>query len=295
MAINPTPAIILKATGAVARRQAASRASTWVLLGATSLGLVVLAFLAYEVIAQGGHRLSMGLLTHYASRNPDNAGVRAALIGTTWVMSCTIFISLPVAIGTAVWLEEFAPKNFLTRIIQLNISNLASVPSIIYGILGLTVFVRLFDLGPSILTGALVLSLMILPMTIIASQEAIKQVPPSIRDGSLALGATKVQTVWFHVLPGAAAGIMTGVILAISRAIGETAALIMIGAVAFIPYDNTSVFEDFTVLPIQIYDWTTRAQGPFQDIAAAAIIVLMVVVISLNLVAVLIRERFRES
>lgn len=284
----------LRPTGRVARRQAASRAAGWILLLCTLSGLVVLGFLAWDVAVQGWSHVNIDFLTSYASRRPENAGIRATLWGSAWVMGLTILMALPLAVGTAVWLEELAPKNLLTKAVQLNISNLASVPSIIYGILGLAVFVRLFGLGPSILSGALVLSLMILPMTVIASQEAIRQVPPSIRDGSLALGATQMQTIWFHVLPGAMPGIMTGVILAVSRAIGETAALIMIGAVAFIPFDNRSIFEDFTVLPIQIYDWTTRAQGPFQEIAAAGIIVLMAIVITLNLIAVLLRERFRQ-
>ena len=207
-------------------------------------------------------------------------------------------------IEVAIFIEEFAPKNWVTSLIRLNISNLAGVPSIIYGILGLAVFVRGFDvwgitlipeLGPTILAGALTLTLMILPMTVIASVEAIRQVPPSIRDGSLALGATRWQTVWFHILPGAVPGIMTGIILAIARAAGETAALIMIGAFAFIAFDNTGLNQSFTTVPIQIYNWTTLPQEDFRKNAAAGIIVLMVLIVGLNLIAVLIRERFRRT
>jgi phosphate transport system permease protein len=215
------------------------------------------------------------------------------------VLGATIIIAIPIAIGAAIFLEEFAPRGKVlgkvTNVIQLNIQNLAGVPSIIYGILGLTVFVRLFGLGPSIIAGALTLALMIIPMTIITSTEAIRQVPPSIRDGSLALGATRWQTVWHHTLPNAVPGIMTGVILGVARAAGETAALIMIGAFAFIAFDNTSLRDDFTTVPIQIYNWTIRPQEAFRINAAAAIIVLMVAVLGLNLVAVLIREKFRRK
>jgi phosphate transport system permease protein len=200
---------------------------------------------------------------------------------------------MPVAIATAVWIEEFAPRGRLLNVVKLNLANLAGVPSIIYGVLGLVIFVRLLGLGPSILAGALTLFLMILPMTVVAAQESISQVPSSLRDGSLALGATRWQTVWHHVLPGAAPGIATGVILAISRAAGETAALIMIGAFAFIAFDNTSPLDDFTTVPIQIYNWTIRPQEAFRQNAAASIIVLMVAVMTFNLTAAVIRERFR--
>ncbi|MCK6563281.1 MAG: phosphate ABC transporter permease PstA [Dehalococcoidia bacterium] len=209
-------------------------------------------------------------------------------------MATTIILAIPVAVGTALWIEEFAPRGRFLTIVQLNLANLAGVPSIIYGILGLAVFVRYFGLGPSILAGSLTLALMIIPMTVIASTEAIRQVPPSIRDGSLALGATHWQTVWHHVLPGAMPGIMTGTILAISRAAGETAALIMIGAFTFIAYDNTSLSESFTTLPIQIYNWTVRPQEAFHENAAAAILLLIAAVFSLNLIAVIVRERFRR-
>jgi phosphate transport system permease protein len=287
--------ISLHATGAVARRQAASRASRYVLLGATLISVGVLAYLAYETIVRGAPRLSIDFLTNYPSRFADQAGLRSSLIGWFWVLGMTVVASIPLAVGTAIWMEEFAPRNRLLTLVKLNLANLAGVPSIIYGILGLAVFVRFAELGPSILAGALTLSLMILPMTVIASQEAIRQVPPSIRHGALALGATRWQTVWNHVLPGAMPGIMTGVILAISRAAGETAALIMIGAFAFIYADNTTPFDDFTTVPVQIYNWTIRPQEAFRQNAAAAIIVLMVFVLTLNLLAAVIRERFRHD
>jgi phosphate transport system permease protein len=284
----------LQATGRVARRQATSRLSRYVLLAATLVGVAVLVYLGYDTVQKGWSRLSWDFLTSYPSRFPEKAGLRSSIIGSIWVLTTTIIISIPIAIGTAIWMEEFAPRNKVLTIVKLNLANLAGVPSIIYGILGLAVFVRLMDLGPSIIAGALTLALMILPMTVIAAQEAIRQVPPSIREGALALGATRWQTVWYHVLPGATPGIMTGIILAVSRAAGETAALIMIGAFTFIAFDNTSLRDDFTTVPVQIYNWTIRPQEAFRQNAAAAIIVLMVAIFIMNLAAALIRERFRR-
>ena len=298
----------LQATGAVARRQAISRASRYVLLAATLTGVAVLLYLAYDTIAMGYDRLNWDFLVSYPSRFAERAGLRSSILGSAWVLGTTVLLAIPIAIGTAVWMEEFAPRNIFLTIVKLNLANLAGVPSIIYGILGLALFVRFFDLGPSILAGSLTLALMILPMTVIASQEAIRQVPPSIREGALALGATRWQTVRYHVLPGAMPGIMTGMILAVSRAAGETAALIMIGAFTFIAFDNTGLGpsgqppfvtpppwgDDFTTVPVQIYNWTIRPQEAFRENAAAAIIVLMVAILSLNLVAAVIRERFRR-
>lgn len=289
------PPTFLRATGAVARRQAFSRLSRHVLLAASLLGVGMLILLTSVTLNDGWPRLSWDLITNYPSRKPEIAGLRSSLIGTAWVMTTTIVLSIPVSVGTAIWIEEFAPRNRILTFIKLNLANLAGVPSIIYGILGLAIFSRTLGLGPSILTGSLTLSLMIMPMTIIASQEAIRQVPPSTRDGSLALGATHWQTVWHHVLPSAMPGIITGLILAISRAAGETAALIMIGAFTFIAFDNTSLQDDFTTVPIQIYNWTIRAEADFKINAAAAIIVLMATVLTLNLIAAIIRERFRRS
>ena len=295
MAVVEPVEVTLRATGAVARRQALSRASRWVLLAASLLGVGILILLAYDTVEAGASRLSLDFLTSYPSRFAERAGLRSSVLGTAWVMGVMIVLAFPVAIGTAIWMEEFAPKSYLLTVVKLNLANLAGVPSIIYGILGLAIFVRFLGLGPSILAGALTLSLMIIPMTVIAAQEAIRQVPQSTRDGSLALGATRWQTVWNHVLPQAMPGIITGVILAFSRAVGETAALIMIGAFSFIAFDNTSLFDDFTTVPIQIYNWTIRPQTEFRQNAAAAIIMLMAAVLSLNLVAAAIRERFRRD
>lgn len=286
--------VTLRPTGAVARRQFISRASRYVFLGATLIGVVVLIFLAIDTVATGGNRLSIDFLANYPSRFADRAGLRSAIFGTLWVMATTVVLAIPVAIGTAIYITEFAPRNRMLSLIELNLANLAGVPSIIYGILGLAVFVRFLGLGSSILAGALTLAIMILPMTVIASVEAIRQVPSSIRDASLALGATRWQTVWHHVLPAAVPGIMTGTILAISRAAGETAALIMIGAFSFVAFTPRSVGDDFTTVPIQIYNWTIRPGSNFTEIAAAAIIVMMVFILALNLVAAIIRERFRR-
>ena len=285
----------LHASGRVARRQAFSRASRWVLLAASLVGVVVLLYIGYETVREGAGRLSWSFLTSYPSRKAELAGLRSSALGSAWVLGATVLLALPVAVGTAIWIEEFAPKNKLTTIVKLNLANLAGVPSIIYGVLGLAIFVRYFGMGPSILAGAFTLSLMIIPMTVIACQEAIRQVPRSMRDGSLAVGATHWQTIWHHVLPQAMPGIMTGIILAISRAAGETAALIMIGAFTFIAFDNTRLTDDFTTIPIQIYNWTIRPQPEFRQNAAAGIIVLMVAVLSLNLLAAVIRERFRRN
>ena len=293
MSVLPTA---LRATGPVARRQAISRISRWVLLAASLVGVAVLVYLAYDTINTGATRLSWDFLTSYPSRFAERAGLRSSILGSIWVLGVTVVLAFPIAIGTAIWIEEFGPKNAAMTVVKLNLANLAGVPSIIYGILGLAVFVRFAGLGPSILAGALTLAVMIIPMTVIAAQEAIRQVPQSLRDGSLALGATHWQTVRHHVLPQAMPGIMTGVILALSRAAGETAALIMLGAFTFIAWDNSNLFEDFTTIPIQIYNWSVRpSQQGFQVNASAAIIVLMVAVLAMNLLAAVIRERFRQS
>jgi phosphate transport system permease protein len=292
---TPIEAPQLRASGAVARRQFVSRISRYIFLGAMLVVIGVLGFLGYETIERGASRLSWDFLTSFPSRFPERAGVRSSVLGSLWLLGLIVVMVIPVAVGTAIWIEEFAPQNRIVGFVKLNLANLAGVPSIIYGVLGLTIFVRALDLGPSIIAGAFTLFLMILPMTVIAGQEAIRQVPSSIREGSLAVGATHWQTVWHHVLPGAMPGILTGVILAISRAIGETAALVMIGAFSFIAFDNTSIFDDFTTLPIQVYNWTIRPQEGFRQNAAAAIIVLMVAVVGFNLLAAILRERFRRD
>lgn len=243
------------------------------------------------------------------SNVPEEAGVRMAIYGSLWTIAITILFAFPIGVGAAIYLEEYAKDNLINRIIQTNINNLAGVPSIIYGLLGLAIFVRTLEFltsgtffgavedpttanGRTVLSAGLTLGLLILPLIIINAQEAIKAVPSSLRQASFGLGATKWQTVWHHVLPNAIPGILTGNILAVSRAIGETAPLVVVGAATFLTKDPTGPFSKFTTLPIQIFQWTTRPQGEFRNIAAAAILVLLILLLSLNASAVLMRNRF---
>jgi len=281
-------------SAAIARRRRRSDASNWAFLGASLIALLVLLVLVADTLITGVPRLSVSFFTNFPSRFAAQAGLRSSLLGSAWTLGLTMVMVIPIAIGTAIWIEEFAPRNRFMTLVKLNLANLAGVPSIIYGVLGLAVFVRFAGMGPSILAGSLTLFLMILPMTVIASQEALRQVPSSIREGALALGSTRWQVVWYQVLPQATPGILTGVILAIARAAGETAALIMIGAFAFIAFDNRWLTENFTTLPIQIYNWTTRPQEDFRANAAAGIIVLMAIVLTFNVAAAVLRERFRR-
>lgn len=252
--------------------------------------------------------LNPQFLSSSASSNPLATGVRSALLGSLWTMLITILVAFPIGVGAAIYLEEYAANNWLNRILKTNITNLAGVPSIIYGILGLAIFVRAMQnvtsgaafgvveaanaTGRTILSAGLTLALLVLPLIIINSQEAIRTVPDSLRQASYGLGATKWQTIWHHVLPKSVPGILTGTILAISRAIGETAPLVVVGATTFINYDPTGPFSRFTTLPIQIYQWTSRPQGEFHNIAAAAILVLLVMLLSLNATAILMRNKF---
>jgi phosphate transport system permease protein len=264
---------------------------------AAMVGIAALVLLLAVVTRDGFHRLSWDFITSFPSRFPEQAGIRAALLGSMWVMVLTTVIAVPLGIGAAIYLEEFAPRNWLTRIIETNINNLAGVPSIVYGLLGLALFVRAMELGRSILAGALTLALVVLPILIISGREGLRTVPPSIREAAMALGATRWQTVWHQVLPAALAPMMTGVILALSRAIGETAPLITIGALLFVPFDPRGPLDSFTVLPIQIFNWVSRPQPAFHEAAAAGIIVLLTVLLSMNAIAIAIRywaERRRQ-
>jgi phosphate transport system permease protein len=261
---------------------------------ATLVGIATLAVLLVDVFEDGAGRLSWDFLSSFPSRFADRAGIKAALFGSLWVLVLTAVISFPLGIATAIWLEEYAPGGWLTRTIQTNIANLAAVPSIVYGILGLAVFVRWFEMGRSVLAGSLTLTLLILPVMIIAGQEAIRAVPNSIRLASYALGATRWQTVSRQVLPMAMPGILTGTILALSRAVGETAPLIIIGAVAFVPFVPEGPLDSFTVLPIQIFTWISRPQAEFHELAAAGILVLLVVLLTFNLIAILLRNRYSK-
>jgi phosphate transport system permease protein len=259
---------------------------------ATVVGIVFLGVLLADLWRDGGSRLSGGFLNGFPSRLPARAGIKPALLGSLWTLGLTAAVSFPIGVGTAIWLEEYAPNNRFTRLIQTNIANLAGVPSIVYGILGLTLFVRLLNLGNSILAGALTLALLILPVIIISSQEAIKAVPNSIRLGAYALGATRWETVRFHVLPQAMPGVLTGTILALSRAIGEAAPMIMVGAAAYIGFLPRSPMDQFTVIPIQIFNWVSMPQTEFQAVAAAGSIVLLAALLTLNAAAILLRNKY---
>ncbi|MDQ0161337.1 phosphate ABC transporter permease PstA [Bacillus alveayuensis] len=265
-----------------------------IFLFATCFALVVLAILLYRIFTQGISYVTPEFFQNYASRRPSASGIKAALVGSIWLMGVVIPVSLFLGVGTAIYLEEYAKKNRFTNFIQTNISNLAGVPSIVFGLLGLTVFVRTMELGRSILAGGLTMSLLILPVIVVASQEAIRAVPKELREASYGMGATKWQTIYRIVLPAALPGILTGSILAFSRAIGETAPLLVVGAFAFVNYLPENLLSTFTVMPIQIYNWASRPQAEFQNVAAAGIIVLFLFLIVMNSIAVFIRNKYQN-
>lgn len=281
-------------TGRIGVRKAVNAVFRLLFLGVTLLALLVLGILFYRILSQGLGHLSPAFFENFASRIPEKAGIRAAVTGTLWLMGVVAPLSMFLGVGTAVYLEEYARKNRITDFIRMNISNLAGVPSVVFGLLGLTIFVRTLALGNSILAAGFTMSLLILPVIIVASQEAIRAVPRDVREASYAMGATKWQTILRVVLPGAVPGILTGSILALSRAIGETAPLIVIGVPVIIQFLPAGVMDTFTALPMQIYDWAKRPQPDFQGIAAAGIIVLLGLLLLMNSVAVLIRNRFQK-
>lgn len=256
--------------------------------------LILVIFLAF-ILYQGLDRLSWDFLMGLPSRFAEQSGIYTAWIGTLWIMVLTTLISFPVGVGAGIYLEEYGKKSKLSTFLEINIANLAGVPSIIYGLLGLEVFVRIMRMGNSILAGALTLTLLILPIIIVSTREALRAVPSSIKDASNALGASKWQTIWNQVLPASFGGILTGVILAISRAVGETAPLIVIGALAYVPFAPRGPLDEFTVLPIQIFNWVSRPQHEFVINAAAAIIVLLLITFALNGIAVYLRHRWQKK
>lgn len=274
---------------------AGERLAALVFLGATLIGLIALAALLYTVVKQGAGELDAPFIRNFASRIPDKAGIWPPLVGTLWLMVLVTLASFPLGVGAAIYLEEFAPKNRWTAAIETNIANLAAVPSIIYGLLGLAVFYRALGMGRSLITGALTLSLLVLPVIIIASREALRAIPQAIRSGAMALGATRWEAVYKLVLPAAVPGIMTGAILGLSRAIGETAPLLVAGAAAFVAFTPDNLLDAYSALPIQIFDWVRRPQAEFQSLAAGAILVLLVVLLSMNAVAILVRNRYRRD
>jgi len=268
------------------------------MLGSVALGFLALAVLLYDVSRDGLPRLSWEFVTSFPSRiNVERSGVESALVGTLYLMVICAVIVVPLGVATALYLEEYAdPRRWYNRLVEVNIQNLAAVPSVVYGILGLAFIVRgPLSLGNVLLAGGITLSLLVLPVVIIVAREAIRAVPPSIREGSLALGATQWQTIWKQVLPGSIAGIATGVILALSRAIGETAPLLVIGAAASPRFNPDGLLSDFTALPIQIFAYTSDPNRAFVSAAAGAILVLMIVLLLMNSVAIFLRNRYEQK
>ncbi|NDK56036.1 phosphate ABC transporter permease PstA [Pontibacter fetidus] len=261
----------------------------------TFIGLIVLAIFLINILIDGLGRIDWEFLNNLPSRRAHRAGIYTAWIGTLWILVLSSVVAFPLGIAAGVYLEEYGKKSRIANFLEVNISNLAGVPSIIYGLLGLEIFGRVFGLGGSLLTGALTLALLMLPIIIVTTREAIKAVPRSIRDASFALGASKWQTIWFQVLPASFGGILTGVILALSRAVGEAAPLIVIGALAYVPFAPTSPLDEFTVLPIQIFNWISRPQAAFATNAAAAIIILLLITFILNGIAVYLRNKWQKK
>ena len=287
--------VVPRLGGGSARDRVAEVAAHAVLVAATLVGVAALGVLLFTVFDEGFGRLTADFLEDPPSRITERAGFHTAILGSLWLMGIVIAVALPVGIGAAIYLEEFAPRTRLTSLIVANIANLAGVPSIVYGILGLAFFARTMGLGFSVLTGGLTMSLLVLPIVVIASREAIRAVPDSIRQAALALGATRWQAVRTQVLPGAAPGILTGCILALSRAIGETAPLLLVGAVAFIRFAPDGLDSRYTAMPVQIFSWITRPQSGFRTLAAAGIIVLLVVLLIMNAAAIVLRNRYERK
>lgn len=278
----------------LAARQRRDRLMHLVFAAATAAGIVALITLLVDVALDGSRYLTWEFLTNFPSRFPEKAGVKSALAGSIWLMALTAPLALPVGIGAAIYLEEFAPRNRLTALIETNISNLAGVPSIVYGLLGLTVFVRFLGLERSVLAGASTLALLVLPVVIVNAREAIRAVPDSLRQAALAMGVTRWYAVRTVVLPVAMPGILTGTILAMSRAIGETAPLILAGAVAYATFVPAHPLDGYTALPIQIWVWVAKPQEAFRQVAAAAILVLLALLLTMNAIAIVLRIRYQR-
>lgn len=278
----------------MARRKWLGRAFHALCLLAIALALAMLAALLVYVISKGWSRLDWDFLTSFPSRRPELAGIKGALLGSIYVVGIAGLVAFALGVSAAIYLEEYAARSWFARVVQINIANLAGVPAIVYGILGLEIFVRSLGLGKSVLAGGLTLALLVLPIIIIAAEEALRAVPSSLRAGAYALGASRWQAIWHVVLPQAFPGILTGVILAVSRAMGEAAPLIVMGALTFVPFAPDSPLSRFTVLPIQIFNWTSRPQAGFQEAAAAAIMVLLILLLAMNGVAVFLRNKFQR-
>lgn len=264
-------------------------------IAATMIGLIVLAYFIIDIVADGIARIDWDFLTSLPSRKAEKAGILPAWAGSAWILGMTALFALPLGVAAGVYFEEYAKHSRINHLLEINIANLAGVPSIIYGILGLEVFGRMMGLGESVLAGSFTLALLILPIIIVATREAIKAVPSTLREASYGLGATKWQTIKLQVLPAASGGILTGTILALSRAVGETAPLIVIGALAYVPFVPSGPMDQFTVLPMQIFNWTSRPQAAFLVNAAAAIIVLLAITFVMNGIAIYLRNRWQKN
>lgn len=261
----------------------------------TLIGLVLLAIFIGDILVKGLHRINWDFITGLPSRFPEKAGIFTAMMGSVWILLLTTIIAFPIGVGAGIFLEEYANKRGFAKILEINISNLAGVPSIIYGLLGLEFFARALKMGSSVLTGSFTLALLILPIIIVATRESIKAVPQSLRDASFALGASKWQTIYHQVLPSSFGGILTGVILALSRAVGEAAPLIVVGALAYVPFAPKTPMDEFSVLPIQIFNWISRPQQGFITNAASAIIILLIITFMMNGVAIYLRNRWQKK
>ncbi len=264
-------------------------------LACTFFGLVILSIFIGKILLIGLTRINWGFMTNLPSRFASKAGILTAWAGTVWILVLTAIIAIPLGVSAGIYLEEYGKKNKMASVIETNISNLAGVPSIIYGLLGLEIFVRLLNFGGSLLAGAFTLALLILPIIIVATREALKAVPNTLREASFGLGATKWQTIRFQTLPAASGGIMTGIILALSRAVGETAPLIVVGALAYVPFVPKSPLDEFTVLPMIIFNWVSRPQHEFLINAAAGIIILLLITFLMNGIAVYLRNRWQKK
>lgn len=261
----------------------------------TFFGIVMLLIFIGNILVDGLARIDWDFLTNLPSRRASKAGILTAWTGTAWILGLTAIISIPLGVAAGIYLQEYGKKNRLAYLVELNIANLAGVPSIIYGLLGLEIFVRVLQFGGSLLAGAFTLALLILPIIVVATREALKAVPNSLREASYGMGATKWQTIWHQILPAASGGILTGIILALSRAVGETAPLIVIGALAYVPFVPKTPMDEFTVLPIQIFNWVSRPQADFLVNGAAAIIILLLLTFIMNGVAVYLRNKWQKK
>jgi len=295
-AVSHTPGEALATARTSGRRRLFDTAFRSLLIASVGLALLTLFALLIDTFLTGQPRLNTDLVNNMPSSRPARAGIQSAIFGSLWCVGLSGLVSLPIGVGTAIYLEEYAPRGkWYVRLIELNIQNLAGVPSIVFGILGLAFIARSpLKWGFTVGSGAMVLTILVLPIVIISSREALRAVPPSLRDGSLALGATQWQTIWHQMLPSAVPGIATGSILAVSRALGESAPLLLLGALTFVTFNPTGLDSGYTVLPLLIFKYASDAKAEFHTVAAAAIIVLLVMLLILNTTAIIVRNRFQR-